>query len=112
DEGLRREMGRPETVRVGDLSRPVAPRSGARRNRVTARRMLVMATMAFTVAVCASVAGSPEPQTTPSTSPAVAPSDPRTFAPLINTYCVGCHNQRVKTAGIAFDNADPNDVSK
>jgi hypothetical protein len=31
---------------------------------------------------------------------------------LINTYCLGCHNQRVKTAGIAFDVADLNDVSK
>ena len=30
---------------------------------------------------------------------------------MINTYCIGCHNQRAKTAGIAFDNADLNDVS-
>ena len=33
-------------------------------------------------------------------------------ARLIDTYCVACHNQRVKTAGIAFDNADLRDVSK
>ena len=25
---------------------------------------------------------------------------------LIQTYCVGCHNQKVKTAGVALDNAD------
>jgi hypothetical protein len=31
---------------------------------------------------------------------------------LVDTYCVACHNQRVKTAGIAFDNADLSDVSK
>jgi hypothetical protein len=42
----------------------------------------------------------------------VAPSHPRTFAPLINTYCVTCHNQRVKTAGIAFDTADLDDVAR
>ena len=79
---------------------------------MTPVRILVTATISFAVAVCASVSGSPEPaQTTSSTSAAVAPSHPRTFAPLINTYCIGCHNQRAKTAGIAFDNADLNDVS-
>ncbi len=71
-----------------------------------------MATIALVVAVGTSISGSLEPvQTTPSTSAAVAPSHSRTFAPLINTYCIGCHNQRAKTAGIAFDNADLNDVS-
>jgi mono/diheme cytochrome c family protein len=86
---------------------------------VSAARVLVVATVACVVAVCASISGSPEPAQTASSAPApaasaqtVAPSQPRTFAPLINTYCVGCHNQRVKTAGIAFDNADLNDVSK
>ena len=37
DEGLRREVGRPEAVRVGHLSRPVAARARARRHRVTSR---------------------------------------------------------------------------
>jgi mono/diheme cytochrome c family protein len=31
---------------------------------------------------------------------------------LLDTYCVACHNQRVKTAGVAFDTADLSDVSK
>jgi hypothetical protein len=53
------------------------------------------------------VSGSPEAaQNTRSAAP-VAPS--RT---LIDSYCVACHNQRVKTAGIAFDAADLSDVSK
>ena len=69
------------------------------------RGLFVMATIALVVAVCTSVSGSPEPvQTTASTS---APS-----GELIKTYCIGCHNQRSKTAGVAFDNADLNDVSK
>ena len=63
-----------------------------------------MATIALVVAVCTSVSGSPEPVQT--TSSASAPS-----RALIDTYCIGCHNQRAKTAGIAFDNADLTDVS-
>ena len=68
-----------------------------------------MATMAFAIVVCVSVSGSPEPAQDTRTA---APSHPRTFAPLINDYCVACHNQRVKTAGIAFDTVDLGDVSK
>jgi len=63
--------------------------------------------VSFVVAVCASVAGSLEQTQTTTVSAPVALS--RT---LIDTYCVACHNQRVKTAGIAFDNADLTDVSK
>jgi mono/diheme cytochrome c family protein len=77
---------------------------------VTPRRVLVTATMAFAVAVCASVAGSPEPAQNTSTGSPKATST--SFRVLLDTYCVACHNQRVKTAGIAFDNADVNDVAK
>ena len=74
------------------------------------RRVLMLATLAFSVALCVSVVGSPEPvQNATATSVAAASAPART---LIDTYCVACHNQRVKTAGIAFDNADPRDVSK
>src|SRR5437762_5292339 len=31
---------------------------------------------------------------------------------LLDQYCVTCHNQRTKTAGIMFDTMDPSDVSK
>ena len=66
-----------------------------------------MATIAFALAVSAAVSGSPEPaQSTASAAPTTLS---RT---LIDTYCVACHNQRVKTAGIAFDTADLSDVSK
>src|SRR5688572_20796847 len=30
---------------------------------------------------------------------------------LINQYCVACHNQRLKTAGLALDEIDLNNVS-
>jgi mono/diheme cytochrome c family protein len=32
--------------------------------------------------------------------------------PLISRYCAGCHSQRLKTAGLALDQQDLNDVSK
>src|SRR5438477_6150953 len=33
-----------------------------------------------------------------------APADPA--RELVNTYCVGCHNERLKTANLALDKAD------
>ena len=71
------------------------------------RRVLMLATVAFAIAVCVSVAGSPQQARTTTASVSAAPS-----RAVIDTYCVACHNQRVKTAGIAFDNADLRDVSK
>ena len=37
---------------------------------------------------------------------APAPSHLRTLAPLIEQYCVTCHNQKLKTAGLALDALD------
>ena len=71
------------------------------------RRSFLIATAMFGVALCATVFGSPEQVQTTATNSVAAPS-----RALIDTYCVACHNQRVKTAGIAFDNADLSDVSK
>ena len=38
-----------------------------------------------------------------------APSDPNRA--MLNTYCVGCHNSRVRTGGIAFDSLDLQSVA-
>jgi mono/diheme cytochrome c family protein len=73
--------------------------------------VFVTATIAFAIALCVSVAGSPEPVQNASPSPVAAATTAPARA-LIDTYCVACHNQRVKTAGIAFDTADLSDVSK
>src|SRR5689334_11152845 len=63
--------------------------------------------------------------TTPSAQQATSPPAPRTAsapaqtaattAPvdtraIVNTYCVSCHNQRTKTAGLALDSADLSDI--
>jgi mono/diheme cytochrome c family protein len=42
-----------------------------------------------------------------STPPALA-----TQQALLNQYCVTCHNQRAKTAGVMFDTMDLSDISK
>ena len=33
-------------------------------------------------------------------------ASPATSRAMLDRYCVACHNQRVKTADVAFDNAD------
>ena len=62
--------------------------------------------------------GAPKPQAagnaaTPATSgatTAAAAKDPAEFRPLLDTYCVGCHNERLKTAGLMLDKADLKNV--
>src|SRR5262245_37365852 len=48
-------------------------------------------------------------------------ASPQTVAPaaarvadraVLNKYCVGCHNQRLKTAGLMLDNADLDQVAQ
>ena len=51
-------------------------------------------------------------QTPPGSTPAARAADPHRA--MLNTYCVGCHNTRLKSGGIAFDVLDlqaaPNDA--
>src|SRR5689334_9977133 len=45
-------------------------------------------------------------------SQAQAPaSSPAVYQALINQYCVTCHNQRAKTAGLMFDTMDLSNVA-
>ncbi|HUE84948.1 MAG TPA: DUF1587 domain-containing protein, partial [Vicinamibacterales bacterium] len=52
--------------------------------------------------------GSDRPRQAPSASAAVAASGHRA---VLDKYCVTCHNQRAKTAGLALDALDPARVS-
>src|ERR1700720_2841403 len=61
------------------------------------KHSLCTAFMAFTC-LAAGLAGAEQP-----------PSPPRV---LINQYCVGCHNQKVKTAGVSVQALDPANVSQ
>ena len=52
-------------------------------------------------------AGSPQ-------QPSVAPATPAvsTLRAVLNRYCAGCHNNKVKTAGLAFDSIDVERVAQ
>jgi len=41
-----------------------------------------------------------------------APSPPASSRALFDSYCISCHNQRAKVAGLALDAVDTNDVSR
>jgi mono/diheme cytochrome c family protein len=62
------------------------------------------------VAASASMAMHAADQTTPGTSPMPVashqPAPPALHRALLDEYCVACHNQRSKTAGLAFDALD------
>ena len=45
----------------------------------------------------------PQPQRTPPSSPPTGVAAPRA---VIDKYCVGCHNARLKTGGLALDQLD------
>src|SRR5436190_19251674 len=38
------------------------------------------------------------------------PSDPVSFAPVVTRYCVGCHNDRVRSGNLALDKVRWDDV--
>src|SRR5262245_2153604 len=44
--------------------------------------------------------------------PAAAAPKSATARPVLDKYCVTCHNQRLKTAGLSLDTADLGNVSK
>src|ERR1700704_1461103 len=64
----------------------------------------LIATISATLS--ASQAGQP-PSTPPAATSATAAAPARE---LVGTYCVTCHNERVKTANLALDKADPEQV--
>ena len=69
-----------------------------------------MRSLVLIVGVCAAaVALYPAPQTVPGPAPAPALS-PANERALLDKYCVTCHNQKVKTAGLMFDKMDVNQV--
>lgn len=43
-------------------------------------------------------------------SPASAPAGPSADGDMLQRYCVGCHNEKVKTAGVSLQSVDPGNV--
>src|SRR5947208_3160354 len=67
------------------------------------QRFLIVGFLAI-LAVAAVSGQGPQPQrTVPSRAPSVNVAAPRA---VLDKYCVGCHNARLKTAGLALDQLD------
>jgi hypothetical protein len=62
--------------------------------------------MACSVAV---VAGAQSPSGSSSSSPAAATRPKPDYRQVVTTYCVSCHNERLKTGGLALDTVDVSD---
>jgi len=88
---------------------------------MTPMRRTVFVCFAAWVAVLTSTAGhplaSPKPEQTPSPAPVqpVAASKPvgqpvQDHATLLKQYCITCHNERLKTAGLALDAVSLTDI--
>ena len=75
--------------------------------------MLMMALGSIALVATISATLSADQSSTPASSQGGTPSAMATTPAreLVTTYCVTCHNQRVKTAGLALDNVDADHVS-
>jgi hypothetical protein len=76
------------------------------------RRAAVFALLSGSwIAVAVSVQSSGHPQETPAAAPNTAVTVSRNASPpsprvVLDTYCITCHNQRLRTAGLALDSLD------
>lgn len=62
------------------------------------------ASLALAVCVTPAIYGQQSSSSPASSNSASAPLAPQA---LVNRYCIGCHNQKVKTAGISLQGLDP-----
>src|SRR5947207_6291016 len=104
DERIRRALGRSAIVRHERLSRLVESRTRNRGNRLM-RYVVVSITLAFIL--LSSVTAS---QRSAAPGAAAVSGDPHRA--LLDQYCVTCHNQRAKTAGLTLDAMDLAQVPK
>jgi len=72
---------------------------------------LVALSAAFGTALSSAPIAPTRIQLAPAAQTAIAPTT-KPDRTLLDQYCVTCHNQRTKTAGVAFDTMDVADVSK
>src|SRR5687767_14145575 len=61
--------------------------------------------LALTMAICLQASASAE-QAAPKVSPAAAAAPGPNHRQVLDRYCVTCHNQKLKTAGLMLDEAD------
>ena len=76
-------------------------------------RRLIAILIVFLVVVSsdAQVPG-PQKQTAPASASTISPPIPPLDNSVPSQYCVGCHNQRAKTAGLMLDSMDYANIGK
>src|SRR5215510_3614291 len=74
------------------------------------KRLILISTTLFLLAAASNVAqNAPAPrQNVVAPAPSIDPLDPA----LLNQYCITCHNQRAKTAGLMLDTLDYQHLDK
>src|SRR5437016_14534265 len=72
-------------------------------------RSVVLATILVLVLLASSAASPQAPKTQTPAAPATPAAQ---YRALLDQYCVGCHNQRSKTANLMLDTMDLADVAK
>src|SRR5688572_22093022 len=77
------------------MSQSSGVQSGGRMRRATTLALLLVALSADIIVVHTS-AGQSDPRTTASPTPQA----------LLDQYCISCHNQKLRTAGLALDALD------
>src|SRR5205814_8593442 len=98
-------MGRPDLICNERVSRAVGTCARAGWNHMK-RRLIGLIGILFVTAVLllpssAGLEAAPQTQDTPTA-----------HQELVNQYCVTCHNQRAKTAGLALDTLNLGEVGK
>ena len=72
-------------------------------------RRLAIAAVLWVLVAAVSIAQAPPPASARRPGPVAAP--PATYRPVLDRYCVTCHNDRLKTAGLSLSALDMNDVA-
>ena len=75
--------------------------------------MLMMAcgSIALVATISATLSADQSPTPASSQGAAASVTDPTPARALVTTYCVACHNQRLKTGNLALDNLDADHIS-
>ena len=73
--------------------------------------MMVCGSIALIATISATLSADQSPAPASSQGAAASATAPTPARELVTTYCVSCHNQRVKTANLALDNVDADHIS-
>jgi mono/diheme cytochrome c family protein len=75
------------------------------RKHLTPSRLMALCLVPWALSIAAVSARAPQ-------GVAPAPAEARQQLAAVNTYCVGCHNDRAKTAGVSFEGLTADDIAQ